>query len=74
MWSTPKIDDRDTVFIMVGYNHNSGSDVYRVWHIVTNRVHHTRHIIWWKKKYHETMTQFAEIINREPNVINIEGY
>ena len=74
-WSTTNISYRGTVSMIVGYNHNSGEDVYSMWYPGTNRLHQTRDVIWLKKIYHEMMKQGAEVINSEPNVgsIKIEG-
>ena len=66
--SNPKISDRGTVCMMVRYNHDLGGNVYRMWHLGTNRVNHTRYIIWLKKMYHKTTKQDAEIINSKTNV------
>ena len=33
IWSTPKISERGTVCMVVGYNYYSGSYVYRMWHL-----------------------------------------
>ena len=41
-WSTPKISYRGTVCMMVEYNHDSGSDVYRMCQPGTSRMHCTR--------------------------------
>ena len=71
-WSNHKIADRDTVRMMVGYNHYSGADMYSMCHPGTNRVHQTRDIIWLKKIYHKTTKKGAEIINSKPNVENIQ--
>ena len=58
--------------MIVGYNHNSGEDVYSMWYPGTNRLHQTRDVIWLKKIYHEMMKQGAEVINSEPNVVSIK--
>ena len=73
IWSTTKIYYRGTLCIMVGYNHGSGADGYRMWHPGTNRVHWTRDTIWLKKVYHETTNQGSKIIYSERNVINIKA-
>ena len=39
--------------MMVEYNHDSGADVYRMWHPDPNRVHQSRDIILLKKMYNE---------------------
>ena len=58
--------------MMVGYNHDLGADVYRMWYQVANRVHRARDVIWLKKMNHKMKKQGAEIINSKPNVGNIE--
>ena len=59
--------------MMVGYNHGSGADEYRMWHPGTNRLHWTKDTIWLKKVYHETTNQGAKIIYSKPIVRNIEA-
>ena len=73
IWSTTKISYRGALCMMVGYNHGSGADGYRMWHPGTNRVHWTGDTIWLKKVYHETTKQGAKIIYSKTNVRNIEA-
>ena len=72
IWPTPKISDRGTLLMMVGYNHNSEADGYRMWYPGNNMVHLKRDTIWSKKMYHETTKQGAKIINSEANVRKIK--
>ena len=58
--------------MMVGYNHNSEADGYRMWYPGNNMVHLNRDTIWSKKMYHETTKQSAKIINSEANVRKIK--
>ena len=37
--------------MLVGYNANSGSDVYRMWNPKTNRIINTRDVLWLKRMY-----------------------
>ena len=52
IWSTNKIYYRGALCMMVGYNHGSVADGYRMWHPGTNRENWTRDTIWLKKNYH----------------------
>ena len=47
-----KLSDRGTTCMLVGYNVNSGGDVYRMWNPTTSRVICTRDIIWLKKMFY----------------------
>ena len=54
---TPKIADRGVTCMFVGYNADSGDDVYRMWNPKTNRMHRTRDIIWLKRMFFEEKTE-----------------
>ena len=66
IWSTIKISYRGALCTMVGYNHGSGADGYRMWHPGTNRVHWTRYTIWLNKVYHETTNQGEQLYTVNP--------
>ena len=51
--STPKIVDQGLTCMFVGYNTESGDDVYRMWNTKTKRIHRTRDIIWLNRMYYQ---------------------
>jgi hypothetical protein len=48
---TPKVADRGETCMFVGYNMNSGEDVFRMWNPKTNRIHRTHDIRWLDTMY-----------------------
>ena len=50
---TPKISDRGVTCMYVGYNTNSGDDVYRIWNPDKNIIHITHDIIWLKMMFYK---------------------
>ena len=44
-----KTSDRVVTYIIVGYNTNSGDNIYRMWNPDTNKIHNTCDIIWLKR-------------------------
>ena len=49
--ATPKVGDRGVTCMFVGYNTDSGDDVYRMWNPNTKRLHRTRDIRWLGRNY-----------------------
>ena len=60
--STPKIVDQGLTCMFVGYNTESGDDVYRMWNTKTKRIHRTRDIIWLKRIYYQVKLKKARQI------------
>ena len=56
--STPKIGDRGVTCIFVGYNTDSGYDIYRMWN-PRKRIHRTRYIICLKIMYYQVKLKKA---------------
>ena len=50
--ATPKVGDRGVTCMFVGYNTDSGDDVYRMWNPNTKRLHRTRDIRWLGRNYY----------------------
>lgn len=50
---TPKIGDRGVTCMFVGYNTDSGDDVYRMWNPDTKRLLRTRDIRWLGRMFYE---------------------
>ena len=57
--STPKICDRGVTCMFVGYNTDSGDDVYRMWNPKTKIIHRTRDIIWLRRMYYQVKLKKA---------------
>ena len=49
--TTPKMEERGTPAMLVGYNANSGSDVYRMWNPKMHRIFNTCDVLWLKLMY-----------------------
>ena len=45
--------DHGVTGMFLGYNNNSGDDVYRVWNPDTKRIQNTRDIIWLKMMFYQ---------------------
>jgi hypothetical protein len=71
--TTPKLGNRGTQCMFVGYATKSGGDVYRMWNPHTNRLMITRDIIWLKRMYFapEVPSVLTEVAN--PERIKVDG-
>ena len=67
---TPKLKDRGVPCMLVGYNPNSGGDVYRMWNPTTNRVHNTRDVLWLKRMYYQPPANRIPPIEAREGVAN----
>ena len=67
-----KMSDRGVTCMFVGYNSDSGDDVYRMWNPETKRIHCTRDIIWLKRYFFENDTGAkSEIFSAGENGNNV---
>jgi hypothetical protein len=59
---TPKIADRGTQCMMVGYSTNHAGDCYQMWEPVTGGVHDTRDVTWMRRMFFERQTRLGIVI------------
>ena len=59
---TPKIADRGTQCMMVGYSIDHAGDCYQMWDPVTGGIHDTRDVTWMHRMYFERQASLGIVI------------
>ena len=59
--STPKVMDKGTQCMFIGYAKQHSGDTFRMYNPVTSGVHTTRDVIWLHRKYYQDPVKFAEL-------------
>ncbi len=58
----PKIADRGTQCMMVGYSSDHAGDCYQMWDPVTGGIHDTRDVTWMHRMYFERQASLGIVI------------